>query len=281
MKKIDLHTHTTASDGIKSPRDLIDFAIESGVSVLAITDHDTVDGLPDAMEYSKKIGFKLIPGIEFSIDMPGSSFHLVGLNIDYGNQRLLNSIRRLADLRDTRASRIVDDLNGHGIRITYEEVLKTADGGSIGRPHVARVLVKHGYGKNIREIFENYLVDGKPGYVKKDKISFIDAISLIRESGGISVVAHPTSLNFSDYKQFDSMLANLVGGGVQGMEVYAAMHTEENIEIFNDFADKYHLLVSGGSDYHGDKDEKIGCYIEGKPILSEMCGKLLEKTGMI
>jgi 3',5'-nucleoside bisphosphate phosphatase len=270
MKKIDLHTHTTASDGIYSPRQLVDLAVRSGVVAMAVTDHDTVDGLPEAAEYAASLGFKLYPGVEFSIDYDAGSFHLLGLNIDYTNERLRKTVRELAEHRATRAYRIIDDLKKSGIDLPIEEVLREAGDGSMGRPHVARVMVNHGYAPNIREIFQHYLVKGKPGYVKKVRIRFEDAVDLIRECGGIAVVAHPVSLECGSMDEFEELLEGFVRKGVEGLEAFASMHTVEQAALYSEIAMKHNLLQTGGSDFHGDKDETIGHYRKENPIPIEL-----------
>ncbi len=279
MKKIDLHTHTTASDGIYSPRQLIDLAVRNGLVAMAITDHDTVDGLPEAMDYAGSIGFRLYPGVEFSIEYDPGSFHLIGLNLDYTHQGLRDTVKRLAEYRDTRASRIIDDLKKHGIDIPLDEVMAEAGGGAIGRPHIARVMVNHGYASNIREIFKNYLVKGKPGYIKKVRIEFNDAVSIIKESGGIPVIAHPVSLECVDMDQFEGLLKGFIDAGVEGMEVYASMHTPEMAEQYRVLAVKHNMLMTGGSDFHGDKDETIGNYQKESPIPYELYPRLDEYIG--
>jgi 3',5'-nucleoside bisphosphate phosphatase len=270
MRKIDLHTHTTASDGIYSPRDLIDLAMRSGLVAMAVTDHDTVDGLPEAMEYAASVGFKLYPGVEFSIDYDEGSFHLLGLNIDYTNERLKKTVRELADHRATRAYRIIEDLKKHGIDIPIDEVLKEAGDASMGRPHVARIMVNHGYASNIREIFQSYLVKGKPGYVKKVRIQFVDAVKLIRECGGIAVVAHPISLECRDMAAFGELLTGFIREGVEGLEAFASMHSVEQAAEFTEIALRHNLVLTGGSDFHGDKDETIGNYRKENPIPIEL-----------
>jgi len=270
MNIIDLHCHTTASDGIKTPSELIDFAIEKNVGILAITDHDTVSGLEEAVNYASGREFVLIPGIEFSIDYQGGSFHLVGLHVDHRYTPLIEKTLHLQDVRDKRIYRIIDDLEKHKIEIPVEDVLRESAGGAIGRPHVARVLVKHGYANNINEVFKKYLVKGKPGYVKKERIALEEAISLIKGAGGISIIAHPVSLNYKNMAEFESILKKFVDAGVDGIEAYSSMHKNSEIDDFIELAAKYNLIVSGGSDYHGDKDEKIGYYHPSKPIPYEI-----------
>jgi len=266
MCLIDLHCHTTASDGIKTPAELIDYAISKNVKIIAVTDHDTISGLKEAADYALKKKFTLIPGIEFSIDYQGGSFHLVGLYVDYNYPPLIEKTNYLHKVRDNRVFRIIDDLETHGINLPIEDVLHETTGGSIGRPHVARALVKHGYANNINEIFKKYLVKGKPGYVKKERIKLEEAVSLIKEAGGISIVAHPVSLNCKNISDFENTIKGFIDKGVEGIEVYSSMHKPSDINDFLAIADKYNLVVSGGSDYHGDKDEKIGYYLPASPI---------------
>ncbi len=274
MKKIDLHTHTTASDGIYSPKELIDLAVRNGVTALAITDHDTVDGLPEAVDYAGSLEFKLYPGVEFSVDHEPGSFHLLGLNIDCRHEGLMSEVRRLAHHRSTRADRIIEDLQKHGIEICIDEVLDEADGGSIGRPHIARVMVNHGYAANIKDIFKEYLVAGKPGYVRKERVRLDVAISLIRDAGGIPVIAHPISLGCADYDAFDAFIKKMIDRGIEGMEVFAAMHTPEQAGEYLKIASAYDMVVTGGSDFHGDKDEIIGYYAKDRAIPIELHEKL-------
>ncbi len=274
MKKIDFHTHTTASDGIYAPRQLIDLAVRSGLVAMAVTDHDTVDGLTEAVDYASTIGFRLYPGVEFSIEYDTGSFHLIGLNLDYRNEKLRSTVKRLAEYRTARVYRIIDDLKKHGIDIPRDEVMTAAGGGAIGRPHIARVMVNRGYASNIKDIFRNYLVQGKPGYIKKVRIEFNEAVSLIRESGGIPVIAHPVSLECCDMIEFEGLLKGFVDAGVEGMEAYAAMHTPEMAEQYRVLAVKYNLLITGGSDFHGDKGETIGNYQKESPIPFELYEQL-------
>lgn len=277
MDKIDLHTHTTASDGIYSPADLVDLAIDNGVTAMAVTDHDTVDGIGEALERAAQRGFRLIPGIEFSIDFKGGSFHLVGLNIDHRNGALLDVTRDLKKRRSTRIARIVEDLAGRGIGITEDDVIAESDGESLGRPHVARALIAKGYGRDMEDIFAHYLVPGKPGYVKKEKIQLAEAIRLIRGAGGIAIIAHPKSLNFERFSRFVPMLEEFVLQGVAGLEAYAAMHDESHVEQFLELAGKYDLVVSGGSDFHGDKCEKLGYYSPTRTIPVEILNALIAR----
>ncbi len=263
---IDLHTHTTASDGIYSPSDLIDHAIEAGCRVLAIADHDTVGGLDEALAYASGKNITLIPAVEFSIDYERGSFHLLGMNINHKDDILQEVFEDLQERRSTRVTRIVDDLKKHGVVIREEEIIAESGGESIGRPHVARVLVRHGYARNTEDVFKKYLVPGRPGYVKKEKINLEQAISLIRHARGKAIVAHPVSLGISSFREFEDELLRFRSLGVEGIEAYASMHDESQVRRFVDFASKYGLIISGGSDFHGDKHERIGYYGTIHPI---------------
>lgn len=275
MKKIDLHCHTTASDGIRTPSELIDYAISEGVELIAVTDHDTVNGVPEALSYAEGLNFTVIPGIEFSIEYPGGSFHLLGLNVDHTYKPMLSKLSHLQNVRDTRIYRIIDDLRLHGIDIPVEQVLEESQGGTMGRPHVARVLVKHGYAPTINDVFKKFLVKGKPGYIKKEKILLEDAVEFIRAAGGQSIIAHPVSLGFKGFDEFEKILKSFIYKGVQGIEVYSSMHTNPEVAEFLRLAEKYSLLISGGSDYHGDKGEKIGYYMPDKTIPYGICRNFL------
>jgi len=266
VKKIDLHTHTTASDGLLTPVELIDYAQSHGVHAMAITDHDTVDGLTEAIRHAGEIGFSLVPGIEFSIDFTDGSFHLLGLYIDHKNTPLVKALESLTEFRDRRIIAMVDDLKRHGVDISIEDVERESAGSSVGRPHVARALLKKGHGRNIKEIFQNFLVKGKPGYVKKQKIHLEEAVDLINGAGGIPIIAHPVSLNTPDYVEFEKILTGYIELGIRGIEVYASMHDEDQVREYLRIAGKYNLVITGGSDFHGDKDEIIGDYITGKPV---------------
>ena len=282
MALIDLHTHTTASDGIYPPAKLVDLAVAQGVTALAVTDHDTVGGLEEALDRAAERNLLLVPGIEFSIEFTGGSFHLVGLNIDHRNAELIEVTERLMKLRGTRISRMVDDLNGKGIAVSEEDVRAEADGKSLGRPHVVRALIKKGHGRDMEDIFRHFLVPGKPGYVKKEKITLPEAVRLIRGAGGIALVAHPVSLNFEKFTRFVPLLEEFMRQGVAGIEAYATMHDENQVGQFLKLAGKYGLAVSGGSDYHGDKQhEMLGYYGYSRTIPVENLQPLAERLGIV
>ncbi len=269
--KIDLHTHSSASDGIKSPGGLAEFAQLNGISALALTDHDTIDGLDEAENSAKKYGLDFIPGIEFSVDYPGGSFHLLGYYIDRNNEELKKELKWITDMRDKRAGLIVEDLNANGYKISLDQIISEAGSASaIGRPHIARILLKNGYGTDMNDIFKKFLVKGKPGYVKKNKISPERAFELIKLSGGIAVAAHPSSLGFEKQEQIDNFITEMKKYGLAGLECYSSAHTFDQINFYLDIAGNHKLLITGGSDFHGDKNESIGYYSEGNAIPYEL-----------
>ncbi len=272
---IDLHTHTTASDGIYSPEALIDLALRSHVKTLAITDHDTLGGLKAAIAYASKKSFDFIPGIEFSVDYPGGSFHLLGLYVDYEDSELIETTARLMEFRNTRASRILEDLSKYGIDIPHTLLEEISGGESMGRPHIARAMIKLGFAPDISAVFQNFLVKGKPGYVKKEKIKLSDAIRLIKKGHGIPIIAHPISLNLPSFKDFENLLEELMKAGIEGIEVFASMHSDREVEEFLKIALKYHLLITGGSDFHGDKEEVIGYYSNNRQIPFDLRDKII------
>ncbi|MCL1911950.1 MAG: PHP domain-containing protein [Leptospirales bacterium] len=274
--KIDLHAHTTASDGILPPGELVKLAISKGVKVLAISDHDTVDGIPQAIPHAAGEDIEIIAATELSIEYKPGTFHLVGLFIDWQNAGLKNKLSWLAERRSTRAERMVEDLAAHGVNISINEVLKEAGKGVIGKPHVARVLIRRGFAKDMGSVFKNFLEEGLPGYIPKDKINFEEAISLIKGAGGIGILAHPASLGIKDKDAFLSFLSELCAKGLAGLEAYSDMHTPEMTDFYIQAAQKLNLLVSGGSDYHGDKGEEIGCYDKVNPIPASLYGPIKE-----
>ncbi len=274
--KIDLHCHTTISDGIYTPSELIKYAKKCNINVIAITDHDAVDGIEEGLQAAAKEDVIVIPGIEFSVDhiKDHGAFHIVGLYIDHSCQNLRDEIRNLQNYRDKRLVLILDDLRKHNIDLDIDEVVQMAGAGAAGKPHVARVMVKHGIENSVEDIFKQYLADGKPGDVPKKRISPERAIELIIEAGGIAIIAHPDSLELDSFSEFEDFLKPLIDKGLVGIEAYAAMHKEESIQQYKNIASKYNLLLSGGSDFHGDKGEEMGFYNEGHLIPEELYTKI-------
>jgi predicted metal-dependent phosphoesterase TrpH len=246
MIKADLHTHTNYSDGSHSPNQLIDLALKSGLNIISITDHDNVNGIPEAINYGKKKGMQVIPGVEISADLNGQEIHILGYFIDYSNTKLLEFLSVLRSNRILRNEKIVQKLNELGSKIQFGSIIdKAGTNTSIGRPHIAMELSEEGFVNSYYEAFIKYIGDGKPAYIKKPNPSSEEVIKKISEAGGLSFVAHPGKT------VRDSILADLIGNGLDGIEVLHPSHSKDDIKYFNDVASENFMLTSGGSDYHG------------------------------
>jgi len=245
MNFIDMHTHSTASDGIYSPRKLVDYAIEKGLAGIAITDHDTIDGIEEAIQQARHYkNFIIIPGVELSTEYNNEEVHVLGYMINYKNRYLLKLLNNLQTERNNRALKIIDKLTNLGFEINYEDIERIAGPGTIGRPHIARALIHKGYVKNNEEAFKKYLSKGCPAYVPRQKLTPRDAIDIIRESGGVSVAAHPGLLECM------ITLDYLVEIGIDGIEVYHPDHTIDKSLKYLELAKKHNLIVTAGSDFH-------------------------------
>jgi predicted metal-dependent phosphoesterase TrpH len=253
---IDLHTHSTASDGSYSPADLIRYAKTKGIRALALTDHDCVDGLQEAMAVGKEIGVEVIPGVELSAEFPNGTMHILGLFVNPSDSVFLQRLATLQKARSQRNPKIIEKLRDMGIKITYEEVTASSGGGQVGRPHFARVLMKKGYVRTISEAFEKYLKNGGPAYVEKERFSPEECITLIHKAGGVAVLAHPFTLYLS-VEELDRLLEQLTPTGLDGVEAYYSVHTPEQTAQYEQLVRKWGLVATGGSDFHGEYKPKI------------------------
>jgi hypothetical protein len=248
---VDLHSHSTASDGSDPPARLVELALEAGLGCLALTDHDTQAGIPEAVAAATGTGLELIPGVELSLDYDGGGMHLVVLWLEPGPGPLQDRLAALREGRDTRNLRIVDLLTSLGMPITIEEIEEEAGGGSVGRPHIAAVMVERGYVPDIRTAFDLWLANGKPGYVGRDRLEPEEALSLARESGGVPILSHPHTLGITTAPEMADLLTRLGRAGLVGLEaIYAAYRRHERYG-YADLARRFSLIPSGGSDYHG------------------------------
>lgn len=255
---IDLHTHTTCSDGTYTPSDLVILAKKEGLRAVAITDHDTISGVEEAVNRGNEIGIEVIPGVELSVEFE-REIHILGLYIDYKSEKLHNALKEIMSQRNQRNPKIISKLNEIGIAVTFDEVKALAHGEVVGRAHIAKVLVQKGYTVDMRDAFEKYLRFGAPAYCKRDKISPSDAISLIKGVGGAAILAHPGHLKKSP-QDLEKFIIELKQIGLDGIEVFHSDHNDEIQKLLQTIAMKNKLLISGGSDFHGDikKDIKIG-----------------------
>jgi predicted metal-dependent phosphoesterase TrpH len=251
--KVDLHLHTTCSDGLFTPQQLVKKAYELNLKAIAITDHDTVDGiLPAIIEANRYKDLEVIPGIELSTHCNGQEVHILGYYIDYENFHLKEQLLDLQQNRIKRLEKILTKLNDIDIQIKYDDVYKYSRGTSVGRPHVALALVEKGYVSSIKEAFDKFLAKGRPAYVPRKKLTPIDAIKLIKECRGIPVLAHPGLL------EDDSIISELITNGIMGIEVIHKDHTKDDTAYYTKLALENNLLLTGGSDSHGEEPLLLG-----------------------
>lgn len=253
--KFDLHLHTTASDGTDSPSSLVSLAAEKGFEVLAITDHDTMSGVAEAREAGRRLGVRVISGVEISAG-GDTEVHVLGYAIREPD-KLVQVLERMRTQRSQRMSQMVMKLNGLGIPVDLERVNGMAKE-SVGRSHLARALVEDGVVRDVREAFQRYLAPGRPAYVEREKLTVRQAVQLIDSAGGIPVIAHPGQ-NHGDTFWLKERFAELKEAGLRGVEVYHMAHSQQQAITFARMAKDLSLLVTGGSDYHGTiKNVDIG-----------------------
>lgn len=256
MKLIDLHTHSSASDGSLTPRALVDYARQKGAAAIALTDHDTLAGLGEALQTARDTGFELIPGLEISADHSGGGMHVLGYFINPDDPDLHQELRRLQEARQERNPKIVARLQQLGIPVTYEQV-QALSGGQIGRPHIAQAMLEIGAVRNLDEAFRKYLTKGAPAYVEKFRYPPEKAIAVIRRAGGISVLAHPFTLKFASREELRRMVTDLKEKGLQGLECHYSEHTTEQTGQYISLARDLGLAITGGTDFHGKNKEGV------------------------
>ena len=250
---IDLHVHSTCSDGTLSPTELVDYAIQKGLSAFALTDHDCVEGLDTILSYAKSLpnAPEIIPGIELSTDENGQEVHMVGLFIDHHNPEFNQYLQEFIASRTTRNKKMCHLLQEHGMNITYEELEAEFPGAVLTRAHYAKLLLKHGYVKSIKEAFERFLGDHCPCYVSREKITPVMAIDLIKKAGGLAILAHPILYHMSDAR-LDALVQKLKEAGLTGIEAIYSTYSPAEERQIRKLSTKYDLLLSGGSDFHGE-----------------------------
>jgi hypothetical protein len=242
---IDLHVHTNYSDSTLSPLQVIDYAESLGLRAIGVTDHDTVDGLEETMKAAEGREVKIISGVELSAETEEGEVHILGYFGNWFDKRFKMRLDSFREKRAKRARHIVEKLIKLGINVDYQLVLKQAGPGNIGRLHIAHVLLNIGAVKTIKEAFQRFIGYGKPAYVRKFKLSPVEAIKIILEVGGVPVLAHPY------YNKCEKLIPELVAAGLRGLEVYHPEHTKEQERHFRYLAEKFGLLITGGSDCHG------------------------------
>jgi len=250
MSRIDLHLHTTHSDGSCSTREVMAFAKQAGLAALAITDHDIVEGIPEATAIGKELGIEVVPGVEISSRLGESELHILGYFLNWTDPLLAQRLSALRDSRHLRNPKIVQRLNELGIPITYEEVRALAGTESVGRPHIARLLMEKKFVTSAKEAFDRYLANGRPAFVDRELPEPAEAVRWIREAGGVPVLAHPTWVRTSA-DGLRVLVRELKTAGLGGIEVHYSTHTPSQTTEYLDLAKQCELLVTGGSDFHG------------------------------
>lgn len=246
---VDLHTHTTASDGHYSASEVVKLAASEGVGLLSITDHDSVEAVGEGRRAAESIGMGFIPGVELSAS-GDKMMHILGYHVDTENKQLRELCEWLIDGRDERKYKIVEYLKGRGVSISLERVEELAEGGAVGRPHFARVMLECGYVSTIKEAFEKHLATPEFDSIERQKPTPEHAIQVIKNAGGAAVLAHPLTLRVSIYELEDTIL-ELKRCGLVGMECYYSTHTYMHVAALKDLAFRHNLVVTGGSDFHG------------------------------
>ncbi len=248
---VDLHSHSTASDGSKKPSSIVEMAVERGLTALALTDHDTLEGVDDARSAAASTDLELIPGTELSLQYEAGGMHLVVLWLEPGLGPLQDRLGGLQSSRTDRNRRIVELLNEHGMAMTIDEVEEEARGGSVGRPHIAAIMTRKGYVSSIAEAFDLWLASGRPGYVGRPHPEPAETIGLARESGAVPILAHPHTLNINRAPEMADLLTELRRAGLVGLEAIYSGYRRHEREGYADLARRFGLVPSGGSDYHG------------------------------
>ena len=264
--RIDLHTHTTASDGLLGPAALVQLARDAGVTVLAVADHDTTAGLGPAAAAAARLGVELIPAVEINTDVDESEIHVLGYYVDHTQGWFQEFLAALRDGRENRAAKMVEKLNALGVPVEYTRVRAIAEG-AVGRPHVARALIEVGAVRTTEEAFQKYIGRGGPAYVERMKVTPEDAVRVILRAGGIPVLAHP------GWGVRGELLPPLVAAGLEGLEAYYPDHTVAMTARFLELAGRYGLLVTGGTDFHGG-DLATGVGIGSQYVPAEVVERL-------
>lgn len=278
---IDLHSHSTASDGTLAPAEVARLAQRSGLSAWALTDHDTIGGVVEAGEESSRLGIDFIPGIEISAEFPHpGTMHILGYGIDPNSAVLKRLTETLIGARDDRNPRIIQKLNELGVKVSMKEWEQEAGGEVVGRPQLAAILMRKGYVSSIKQAFDKYLGQGSPAYFDKERLPPRRALEMIRESGGLPVLAHPIQLRSSNDAQLERIVKDLLDLGLAGIEVIHSDHSPELVAKYTKLADRFGLLKTGGSDFHGTNKKNIDLgNARGQHVPREFFDRLVEAVG--
>lgn len=245
--KVDLHLHTTASDGRLTPGEVVGVAAKKGLSVIAITDHDSIDGIAPALLAAEPFpSLRVIPGLEINTDIPNGEVHILGYFVDYRDTELKRALETLRSSREARARKMIAKLGELGIDVEWQRVRELAGGGSVGRPHIAQAMFERGYILSFQEAFIKYIGRQGPAYAERERLSPAEAVALVVKAGGLPVLAHP-----ADIDDLEELLIELKQAGLVGLEAYYNGYHRKTIARLVDLADKHGLITSGGSDFHG------------------------------
>lgn len=261
MNSFDLQVHSTSSDGRHSPTDVVRMAKEKGVWTIALTDHDAMDGMDEALSAGQNLGVRVIPGIEISVEENGA--HILGYGIDFQNQALLDYSEEFKKRRIGAAQKMVENLQKSGFSVTWEDVLNEVTGSVVARPHLARAVLKRSENKEklgsvstVHEFIEKFLSDENPDYVRSSHVSAKNAIEAIRQAGGVAVWSHP-AINFGNkHDELEKFLKDLMSWGLRGVEVFTSAHAEDDVELMYNLATLNKLLITAGSDFHEAGDHQ-------------------------
>lgn len=285
MRAIDLHTHTCKSDGSYTPTELVDYAIEKDLAAIAITDHDSIEGLDEALSHAKALKEKglptveVVPGIEFSTKYGEQDVHVVGLFIAYDSPSFQEALENFVDSRTSRNKKMCQNLQGAGIDITYEKLRARYPDSVITRAHYASYLLEEGYVKSRHDAFSQYLGDHTKYFVPREKVTPVQAVELILHADGIPILAHPPLYHMGN-DRLDALTASLKAAGLMGIEAFYSTYTNQDIRDMRRLAVKYDLLLSGGSDFHGENKPglDLGCGY-GKLFVPEELLEKMQKKG--
>ena len=277
---IDLHCHSTFSDGSLPPERLVEEAVRIGLSALALTDHDTTAGVPRFLAAGAGRPIRLVPGVELSVDCSSGVMHMLGYWMDLANPELVRQMEWIRDGRAMRNRAMLEKLNALGFAMTWEEVAAFAGEDVVGRPHFAQVMLQKGYAKDKNEAFDKWLGDGKPGYADRPRLTAEVAVSLIRQAGGVAVLAHPFSLRVSK-DAMASLFIELAAAGLAGVECYYSEHSADLTKEYLAMARKANLVPTGGSDFHGEVSPgiKLGFGFGGLNVPDEVLAQLEARRG--
>jgi len=270
VPKVDLHIHTTASDGRLSPADIVRKSADLGLTTIAITDHDTVDGIVPALEAAEAFPqLKVIPGMELSTDVPQGEVHVLGYFIDYTDRELLTRLEKMRNSRRERAQKMIAKLKKLGIVVEWQRVQELAGGGSIGRPHIAEAMLEKGHIPSFKEAFTRYIGRDGPAYVEREKITPGEAVELVSRANGLPVLAHPPTAS-----DLETLIPRLKASGLVGIEAHYNSYPADTLKHLIALAEQHSLIVTGGSDYHGI-DATIETMIGGTDVPVEAAEQLI------